>query len=273
MTLSPASSGWRSESSTTGENSGNSSRKRTPRWASETSPGRARRPPPTIAAIEAEWCGARNGRRSESLPESSPAIEAIIETSRSSCAVSAGRIEGRRWASIDLPEPGGPTISMVCHINCDVTNGRFRPIGDVQKQHRERPLSALEQTGHLRSSVPDLCRDHNDDRCRPELERSDSRLRIVVVRSLARPDQRNLHRRSRRTPARSCMGGCRTPAHPRSKPSRLPASGKLLLTGRSLWFCDFDGVAYPANASERRQGGQVACQNGAARVARHRILA
>ena len=52
--VSPASSGWRSESSTCGENSGNSSRKSTPLCASDTSPGRARTPPPTIAAIEAE---------------------------------------------------------------------------------------------------------------------------------------------------------------------------------------------------------------------------
>ena len=34
-------------------------RNRTPRWASEISPGLASRPPPIIAAIEAEWCGAR----------------------------------------------------------------------------------------------------------------------------------------------------------------------------------------------------------------------
>jgi hypothetical protein len=54
MTHSPFSSGWRSESSTCGVNSGNSSRNSMPLWASDTSPGRARSPPPTIAAIEAE---------------------------------------------------------------------------------------------------------------------------------------------------------------------------------------------------------------------------
>lgn len=51
---SPVSSGWRSESSACGVNSGSSSRNSTPLWASEASPGRARRPPPVRAAIEAE---------------------------------------------------------------------------------------------------------------------------------------------------------------------------------------------------------------------------
>ncbi len=54
----------------------------------------------------------RNGRRLVSEPPSiSPATEAIIETSSNSSGVSGGRIEGSRAASIDLPEPGGPTIS------------------------------------------------------------------------------------------------------------------------------------------------------------------
>ena len=55
-------------------NSGNSSRNRTPLWASEISPGRACAPPPTIAATEVAWCGLRNGRRSVRRPSwSSPA--------------------------------------------------------------------------------------------------------------------------------------------------------------------------------------------------------
>lgn len=53
-TASPVSSGWRRLSSTWRGNSGSSSRKRTPRCASETSPGFTRRPPPTRAGIEAE---------------------------------------------------------------------------------------------------------------------------------------------------------------------------------------------------------------------------
>ena len=42
---------------------------------------------------------------------STPAIDATIDTSSNSLAVSGGRIEGSRCASIDLPEPGGPTMS------------------------------------------------------------------------------------------------------------------------------------------------------------------
>ena len=60
--MTPSSSGWRRASSTTGENSPNSSRNRTPPWAALISPGRsARDPPPTRATIVVLWCGARNG--------------------------------------------------------------------------------------------------------------------------------------------------------------------------------------------------------------------
>jgi DNA invertase Pin-like site-specific DNA recombinase len=67
--------------------------------------------------MEAEWCGARKGRRSDSRPPASlPAMEAIIDTSRSSRGASGGRIDGSRLASIDLPAPGGPTIRMLYPI-------------------------------------------------------------------------------------------------------------------------------------------------------------
>src|SRR5215471_13410449 len=60
----------------------------------------------------AEWCGARNGRRLVSAPPLiCPATEATIDTSRSSAGASGGRIDGSRAASMDLPAPGGPTIS------------------------------------------------------------------------------------------------------------------------------------------------------------------
>ena len=55
---------------------------------------------------------ARNGRRLVSAPPSiSPATDAIMETSSSSAGVSGGRMVGSRAASIDLPAPGGPTMS------------------------------------------------------------------------------------------------------------------------------------------------------------------
>ena len=40
-----------------------------------------------------------------------PATEWIIETSNASAGSSSGNRPGKRWASIDLPAPGGPTIS------------------------------------------------------------------------------------------------------------------------------------------------------------------
>ena len=67
----PFSSGWRRASRVARWNSGNSSRKSTPRCAKDTSPGRARWPPPTSAASEAEWWGSRNGRCRISRPSRS----------------------------------------------------------------------------------------------------------------------------------------------------------------------------------------------------------
>ena len=57
----PDSKGSRKTSSTRRSNSGSSSRKRTPSWLSEISPGLGTVPPPTSAAAEAEWCGERKG--------------------------------------------------------------------------------------------------------------------------------------------------------------------------------------------------------------------
>ena len=82
--------------------------------ASDTSPGFTRRPPPVRAAMLAEWCGARNGRSRVSVPLAiRPAMEWTMEVSSSSAAVSGGSRPGRRWASMDLPEPGGPDIEQV----------------------------------------------------------------------------------------------------------------------------------------------------------------
>src|SRR5215472_19161881 len=61
-TTSPDSSGWRSASSTSLENSGASSRNRNPWCANEAAPGcSAPVPPPTIAALVEVWWGAQNG--------------------------------------------------------------------------------------------------------------------------------------------------------------------------------------------------------------------
>ena len=59
----PSSIGWRSISSTSRGNSGNSSRNSTPLCARLTSPGRGMpMPPPISPASEMVWCGERNGR-------------------------------------------------------------------------------------------------------------------------------------------------------------------------------------------------------------------
>ncbi len=59
----PSSSGWRNTSSAPRLNSGSSSRKSTPWWASEISPGPGIVPPPSRPTSEMVWCGARIGRR------------------------------------------------------------------------------------------------------------------------------------------------------------------------------------------------------------------
>src|SRR3989344_7660453 len=70
-----SSSGWRKDSITRFSNSGNSSRKSTPRCASVTSPGLGYVPPPTIDTYDEVWCGARNGGSVAKIPSSFPTTE------------------------------------------------------------------------------------------------------------------------------------------------------------------------------------------------------
>jgi len=73
----PSSSGCRSDSRLRRLNSGSSSRKSTPWWASEISPGWGMLPPPTMPASLIVWCGERNGRvvRSASPADIFPTAE------------------------------------------------------------------------------------------------------------------------------------------------------------------------------------------------------
>ena len=109
----PSSSGCRSASSAARGNSGNSSRKSTPPCARLASPGRGPAPPPTIAAVEAEWCGARNGGTRTRPPPGgrTPATEWMRVTSSAASSSRSGRIPGNRRASIVFPVPGGPASS------------------------------------------------------------------------------------------------------------------------------------------------------------------
>ena len=115
-------------------------------------------PPPTIAAIEAEWCGARNGRRDVSRPLSSaPAIEAIIDTSSSSLGESGGRIEGSRLASIDLPAPGRPDHQHVVaarrgHLERPLRGLLTLDVGKVGEQPRRIGEPRLGPRQHLRAA-------------------------------------------------------------------------------------------------------------------------
>ncbi len=82
-----------------------------PWWASDASPGRGGEPPPTSAAAEAVWCGARSTRSPQRAALNAPATLRIAADSSASSCDSGGSRPARRRASIDLPVPGGPTMS------------------------------------------------------------------------------------------------------------------------------------------------------------------
>jgi hypothetical protein len=62
MLVTPSSSGWRKTSRTWRRHSGHASKKRTPWWASATSPGIGTWPPLIRPTSEMLWWGARHGR-------------------------------------------------------------------------------------------------------------------------------------------------------------------------------------------------------------------
>jgi len=68
-------------------------------------------PPPTSAAADAVWCGARSTRSPQRVALKAPATLRIAADSSASSCDSGGRRPASRRASIDLPVPGGPTIS------------------------------------------------------------------------------------------------------------------------------------------------------------------
>ena len=78
-----------------------------------TSPGEGCVPPPMRPTSDTVWCGERNGRWRSSEPPGGrrPAIEWIFVASSASSSDIGGRIDGMQRASIDLPVPGGPTMS------------------------------------------------------------------------------------------------------------------------------------------------------------------
>ena len=115
--ITPSSSGCRSASRTARENSGSSSSRRTPWWASVASPGRGpdcrhRR----SAAADAVWCGARNGgvRIRPACAGEHPGDRVDPRDLERASSSSGGRIPGSRRASIVFPIPGGPASSRLC---------------------------------------------------------------------------------------------------------------------------------------------------------------
>jgi len=117
---------------------------KTPLWASDISPGLAVRPPPMMAAVEAVWWGSRNGRLRLMPPLSiRPASECTIEVSSASAGLSWGKILGNRAASIDFPDPGGPTISKWCRPAAAISIARFARSCPLTSRISRWPFTAL----------------------------------------------------------------------------------------------------------------------------------
>ena len=111
----PSSSGCLSASRTSRWNSGSSSKNSTPLCARLISPG-CSCAPPDMAAAEIVWCGERKGRSSTTglALLVSPATEWISVVCSISARLMSGSMEVMRLASMLLPAPGGPTMSMLC---------------------------------------------------------------------------------------------------------------------------------------------------------------
>ncbi len=90
-----------------------------------TSPGDIRGPPPTIAAYDSVWCGARTGARRRSRSNGpSPATDATIVAASASASSRGGSRPGIVRARSVLPEPGGPTSSRPCPPASAISSAR-----------------------------------------------------------------------------------------------------------------------------------------------------
>ena len=140
----PSSSGWRSASSAARENSDSSSRNSTPLCASATSPTQ-----PLPAAADQAGGGDRVVGRAERAAgargvrtRGGPRRSWMRATSIASARLSGGRIEGRRWASIVLPVPGGPLSSSCARRPRRSRSARRRRCGRARRRGRRALCAA-----------------------------------------------------------------------------------------------------------------------------------
>ncbi len=125
MRMWPLSSGSRRASSAARGNSGNSSRNSTPLCASEISPGLGGEPPPTSATALAVWWGEQVGRWPQRASAKRPASDATAADSKASRVLMGGSRPAKRCASMDLPEPGGPTMSTLWPPAAAISSARL----------------------------------------------------------------------------------------------------------------------------------------------------
>ena len=124
MRMCPVSRGSRRASNALRGNSGSSSRNSTPCVASEISPGRGGEPPPTKATALAVWWGAQVGRWPQCSSRKRPLSEATAALSSASAVLMAGNSPAKRCASMDFPDPGGPTSSRLCPPAAAISSAR-----------------------------------------------------------------------------------------------------------------------------------------------------
>ena len=146
ITTSPSSSGWRSDSRASRENSASSSRKSSPRWASVSSPGRGGRAAPDQprGRDRVVRVAERPAPRVIAGRDAAPQALATRIASIASGSDSGGRIEGRRRAAIDLPGAGRPG-----HQQAVPARGR-----DLQRPAQPRLAADVGQVGSLAGVQP-----------------------------------------------------------------------------------------------------------------------
>ena len=80
---------------------------------------------PTSATALAVWWGLPVGRWAQRSSENRPPSEATAALSRASVTDIAGNRPAKRWASIDLPEPGGPISSRLWPPAAAISSARL----------------------------------------------------------------------------------------------------------------------------------------------------
>ena len=243
----PVSSGSRSASSAARGNSGSSSRNSTPWCASEISPGRGGEPPPTSAADDALWCGARSTRWPQRCDrEGAGQAEHGCRFERLVVGRAPAAAPTKRCASIDLPVPGGPTIKTLWPPAAAISSARLAPAWPLTSAQSARRAGVRIAAGARRRRTARHRAASRRQQCAHDIEQ----VRGAVDRPAV--DQRRL------------VGAGLRAAPARARRRRAARSARLIAsaprTGRSSPASDSSPANSKRRAARRRsaRGGQDA---------------